>query len=93
MGLRLTNMDESPHGLSFRAQRGICFASSVLHSKKQILRFLESDAPLRAGLGGLHRSPKIGLRRFAAQNDRGWWTLAGEQRRVRFWLRPKAALY
>jgi hypothetical protein len=32
-----------------------------LQPQKQILRFLESD--------GLHRSPEIGLRRFAPQDD------------------------
>jgi hypothetical protein len=32
-----------------------------LRLQKQILRILESD--------GLHRSPEIGLRRFAPQND------------------------
>ena len=46
----ITPMGASCHSVVFR------------RTQKQILRFLECDAPLRTGLGGRHRSPEIGLR-------------------------------
>jgi hypothetical protein len=80
MGLRPTNGDESAQGpvmLSAAKCRSLHEdlagnrheASAFLHLQKQILRFLESD--------GLHRSPEIGLRRFAPQNERVGLTFDG----------------
>src|SRR6516225_5317766 len=50
---------------SFQARRGrernlLLLCLTCASPPKEILRFLESDAPLRAGLGGLHRSPELG---------------------------------